>query len=301
VWSDIAYFKTQGNKNRIITVYSSPSNGASHNLFTAWSDDYGTSLTGSAIITEANPNWGAKIAFNGGAANYNGMIACVRKSNGNTADPYYISTTDGGLTWHEGSIEQSASLTRSIDVIAVRGGANLFKAAYTKDSLAGTFGYYTGGNLNGWNQPAPHTVTPAGVDTLFTKVIAGNKNGGGDDCFAIYSLGQGTNLYGSIACQTTIGIINNNNGVPKEYSLKQNYPNPFNPTTNISFSIPKTGMVKLVVYDVTGKAVETLVDENMASGSYTVNFDASSLASGAYFYKLEADGFTSTKKMLMVK
>src|SRR4030095_11540119 len=91
------------------------------------------------------------------------------------------------------------------------------------------------------------------------------------------------------------------NQIPKEFSLAQNYPNPFNPTTNIKFSVPKAGNVKLVVFDVLGKEVTTLVNGFQTAGNYVVDFNASTLSSGVYFYRLEAGDFTATKKMLLVK
>jgi hypothetical protein len=90
-------------------------------------------------------------------------------------------------------------------------------------------------------------------------------------------------------------------GEPKEFALEQNYPNPFNPTTRIRFGIPVSGFVSLKVFDVLGREVATLVNEPKAAGKHTREFDASSLASGMYFYRLTSDGFTSTKRMLVLK
>jgi hypothetical protein len=98
-----------------------------------------------------------------------------------------------------------------------------------------------------------------------------------------------------------VGIHNTNSEIPATYSLSQNYPNPFNPTTNIKFSVPNTGLVKLVVFDVLGREVATLVNDVKSAGNYTADFDASHLASGVYFYRLEAENFVQTKKMLLVK
>jgi hypothetical protein len=98
-----------------------------------------------------------------------------------------------------------------------------------------------------------------------------------------------------------VGITQNNNQTPENFSLSQNYPNPFNPVTNIKFAIPSTGFVKLVVFDVLGREVASLVNEEMTAGNYTVDFDASSLSSGVYFYRIDAGNFTQTKKMLLVK
>ncbi|MFZ1518072.1 MAG: T9SS type A sorting domain-containing protein [Ignavibacteriaceae bacterium] len=90
-------------------------------------------------------------------------------------------------------------------------------------------------------------------------------------------------------------------GVPEVYNLSQNYPNPFNPTTTINFSIPKASNVVLKIYDVLGREVATLLNDDRAAGNYEVNFDASKLASGLYVYTINAGDFTSTKKMMLMK
>ena len=89
--------------------------------------------------------------------------------------------------------------------------------------------------------------------------------------------------------------------VVTEYALEQNYPNPFNPTTTINFQIPQDANVSLTVYDVLGAKVATLVDGQMQAGAHRVDFNASNLATGAYFYRLEAGDFVSVKKMLLLK
>jgi hypothetical protein len=99
----------------------------------------------------------------------------------------------------------------------------------------------------------------------------------------------------------TTGISNNQNIYPETYSLYQNYPNPFNPQTTIIFDISKLSSVKLVVYDTKGSEVQVLAETMFHRGQYTVNFDASGLPSGVYFYQLRADDFIDTKKMILVK
>ncbi len=88
---------------------------------------------------------------------------------------------------------------------------------------------------------------------------------------------------------------------PKQFVLAQNYPNPFNPTTTIRYAIPQSAFVILKVYDVLGREVETLVNEQKNLGNYEVSFDASRLASGIYFYKLDAGEFHQIKKMILMK
>ena len=98
-----------------------------------------------------------------------------------------------------------------------------------------------------------------------------------------------------------VGIQNISNEMPNRSSLEQNYPNPFNPATNIKFNIIKAGIVKLVIYDVLGNEVALLVSGKYNPGTYKVDFDASSLSSGVYIYKIEAEGFTDFKKMILIK
>ena len=88
---------------------------------------------------------------------------------------------------------------------------------------------------------------------------------------------------------------------PNNYSLNQNYPNPFNPSTTINYSIAKASKVVLKVYDLLGKEVNTLVDENKPSGSYSVIFNAHNIPSGIYVYELRTDGFVSRSKMVLLK
>ena len=97
------------------------------------------------------------------------------------------------------------------------------------------------------------------------------------------------------------GVSGNQNNIPEGYVLYQNYPNPFNPKTKISFSIPKSGFVRLTVYDILGREIETLVAEKMTAGMHEVGFDGKNLASGVYFYRLDTDNFTETRKMMLVK
>ena len=89
--------------------------------------------------------------------------------------------------------------------------------------------------------------------------------------------------------------------IPREFKLEQNYPNPFNPSTNIVYSIPENGFVALKVFDLLGEEVATLVNEPMQSGTYSVQFDAKNLSSGTYFYRLQTEKFTDTKRMLYLK
>ena len=89
--------------------------------------------------------------------------------------------------------------------------------------------------------------------------------------------------------------------VPKQFGLKQNYPNPFNPITNISFSLPTSERVRISVFDMRGRRIDTIVDESYGPGTHAVTWDATPFASGVYFYVIQAGKHTETKKLTLVK
>jgi len=98
----------------------------------------------------------------------------------------------------------------------------------------------------------------------------------------------------------TVGV-NDISNTPYEFRLDNNYPNPFNPSTNIQYSVASTSKVTLKIYDVLGNEIQTLVDDVKSPGQYTVKFNAQNLASGIYFYQINAGNFTATKKLMLLK
>jgi aminopeptidase N len=99
----------------------------------------------------------------------------------------------------------------------------------------------------------------------------------------------------------SVGIKNISSSIPDKFALYQNDPNPFNPMTNITFDLPEKSYVKLTVYDLLGREITNLVNGSLDAGKHVINFNASSLSSGIYFYKIEATKFTETKRMLLLK
>lgn len=95
--------------------------------------------------------------------------------------------------------------------------------------------------------------------------------------------------------------VDDNNLIPEVFNLFQNYPNPFNPETVIKFQLPLNGFVSLKVYDMLGREITTLINNEMHAGNHEVNFNASNLSSGVYFYKLDSGAFSSIKKMMLLK
>jgi len=104
-----------------------------------------------------------------------------------------------------------------------------------------------------------------------------------------------------IGINATATGIDDRNVTPDGFFLQQNYPNPFNASTTIAYRLPASCDVKLIVYDTLGREVANLVDEKQSAGTHDIKFDASSLGSGFYLYKLVAENFADVKEMLLLK
>ncbi len=156
-------------------------------------------------------------------------------------------------------------------------------------------------------QSSPKTPT-GGVVTFQFKYTAPSSSGPQ----TLYATGNSINYNGSasgdawnyapnksLTIVSTTGIINEK--LVTGFKLKQNYPNPFNPTTKISYQIPHESKVVIKVYNILGKEVSTLVNNNEAAGKHSVNFDGSNLSSGIYLYDIAAGNFTEVRKMMLLK
>ncbi|MFI5144491.1 MAG: SBBP repeat-containing protein [Ignavibacteria bacterium] len=136
------------------------------------------------------------------------------------------------------------------------------------------------------------------IDIPYSLAVDGSGN--------VYVTGQSTGIgtlsdFATIKYSQSIGIKKISSAIPGEFNLSQNYPNPFNPNTTIEFAIPKSSDVKLVVYDISGREADVLINEKLRAGSYKVDFYGSKLSSGVYFYKLTSEDFIQTKRMVLVK
>jgi photosystem II stability/assembly factor-like uncharacterized protein len=172
------------------------------------------------------------------------------------------------------------------------------------------------GTAVGWNYSAQNGLIVRTTDggTTWNSQISGIAQWLNGVTFIDANTGTAVGDYGTILRTTnggttwilqsegTTGIKGNNyNNLQNIFELDQNYPNPFNPNTTITFQIPSTTYVTLKVYDLLGKEVGTLVNEELHKGNYKKVFDGSALSSGMYLYKLQANDFVQTKKFLLVK
>jgi len=189
-----------------------------------------------------------------------------------------LSTSNGGTNW----------ISRSFNTVNFYG---IDFGSYDSGYVCGRGRIYktVNGGLNWFQQttPVPDSVNIKDVFCINSQIVWAAPFTGN----LIYSTNGGG----------PIGIEPISNEVPIGFLLAQNYPNPFNPNTKIRFSIPKSTLTKLTIYDVTGRVMAILVNEELKPGKYEVDWDASHRASGIYYYKLEAEGFAETKKMVVVK
>lgn len=189
-----------------------------------------------------------------------------------------VATSNSGVNWTSLAVPGSGIITGITGISS--------QWWFTKGNSV----YYSSNNGSTWSA----STTQAGFYYHITKARAENNN----NIWAIRQNGGISKL------NYIIGIQPVNNIVPKDFSLSQNYPNPFNPSTKIRFEIPagqREHEVKLFVYDITGRTAAELINCRLQPGTYETEFNGSHLASGIYFYRLTAGGFTSTKKMLIIK
>ncbi|HTY12547.1 MAG TPA: T9SS type A sorting domain-containing protein [Bacteroidota bacterium] len=122
-----------------------------------------------------------------------------------------------------------------------------------------------------------------------------------DSAYAAHHSGEWAIVYASYVVTGSPVAVQQTKGVPGGFRLGQNYPNPFNPSTKIEFSLPRGAKVVLRVYDILGREITALVNENLAAGNYSVGFDARNLPSGEYIYRFSAEGYSSARMMLLLK
>jgi hypothetical protein len=224
-------------------------------------------------------------------------VVWVDTRNGNT-EIYNKHSTDGGLSWGA-----DTRLTNNIDSSwnpsVTASGLNV--QLIWQDKRDGNWEVYykhsTDGGIN-WSPDLRLTnnsassqypfITTSGqaVHVAWTDSRDGNQE--------IY--------YKSDPTGNPLGIININSHIPADYSLSQNFPNPFNPVTNIVFDLPSSSFTRLTVYDMPGREIAVLVNEQLKAGSYKVDWNATNYPSGIYFYKITSgDNYTETKKMILIK
>jgi hypothetical protein len=212
---------------------------------------------------------------------FNYQHAVRRISNGN------ITIFDNG-NWHNPHF--SRAVEYSIDEIN-KTATLVWEYRHNPSIFSGFMGYVqrldNGNTLISWGgaNPTVTEVTPDG-----TVVFE-----------ATYPAGVYTYRAYKFDWNNPVAVHQGNGKIPSAFELKQNFPNPFNPTTVINYSVPKASYVELAVFDITGKEIKKIISGNLQPGNYRASFDGSQYSSGIYFYRLSADNFSFTRKMILIK
>lgn len=271
----------------------------------------------------------------------NDSVAYVAGDSASTSSPTIMLTTDQGKTWktqdaptltgggahyedvyfYNDSLGWAVGNWGAIIHTTDGGGGSLLPTPAlllptTTDTLA------VSDTLLSWNgvPTATHYEVQIALDSAFSSIVVDSKSVK-DTSLALSGLfntilnpdtkyfwrvkalsGNGFSQFSEI-WSFIVGTLTSVNKatIPHTFSLSQNYPNPFNPTTVINYALPKRSHVTLIIYDDLGRKVETLVDHEQNAGNYSVDFNASRLPSGAYFYRIQAGNFNLTKKLLLLK
>jgi hypothetical protein len=256
--------------------------------------------------TDGGNSWGADTrltnsSFSGPpSASVSDSIVHVvwRDGRDGNGEIYYKRSSDGGLTWGTDTRLTNNSYESWFPSITVSG--QIVHVVWYDER---------DGNSEIYHKRATDGGVSWGVDTRLTINSSGSYDPfvsvSGSVVHVVWQDHRDGNYeiyYKRNPTGNPIAIIYISTQIPRDFSLSHNYPNPFNPSTQIEFSIPKNNeFVILTVFDVTGREITTLVNQQINAGTYKVEFNGEYLASGLYFYKLVVGDFTQTKKMILIK
>lgn len=297
-WSVMSHATTGGGGN--ITAFGVSKNPANR-LYVGGSDGTVLRIDGANSGDPTATNLSAALGTAGATAGSYVNCIAVDPNNADNLIVVYsnykvkslFASTDGGTTFDDvsGNLEQNVDGSgngpscRWVDVVNDGANATFYVATST--------GLYSTTTLNGtstvWTQEGPTVIGNSVCPMVATR--------SSDGLVVVATHGSGV----FSANQTITGIESETSSIPTSYTLNQNYPNPFNPSTKIKFNLPSSENVKLTIYDITGRKVKELVNQDLSAGVHTVDFNASNLASGTYIYRIQAGSFVQSKKMILMK
>lgn len=273
-------------------IWDDTRNGPNEIYYKRSTDDGVTWGSDTRLTSNAGVSWFPSIGCSGSLV----QVSWVENSDGNP-EIYTKRSTDAGVSW-EANLRQTNNPAISIrPTVSISG---LHVHLVWEDNVEGNEEVYYKFSSNGGISFSPdtrltndpsisvypcHTISAAGIHIVWRDFRDGNWE-------VYYKRNPTGNL-------VNIQVLSNE--LPASFSLSQNYPNPFNPVTNIEFSIPKSSIVRLAIYDIQGRLVKTLVNGELTAGTYKADWNAAGYSSGVYFYKLEAEGFKQTKRLILVR
>ncbi len=287
------FIKTVNDTDKIFITYATD-----NKLFFRISDDEGATFSAPVMIKDLGNTYLNYETFTHVLVDSNNKIYVAYQYFG-SAGAKLITSVDNGVTWtspvaadNEGMHYVGLKITPNNTLVKYYVTNN---DLYLKSSLDGT----------NWSKQIKVNTTSGTVTGDFgyasflnAKVL--------DDNYITFAwvdsrTGNSEIFYAKVSIPSTPTAIEDVNNIVTEYSLEQNYPNPFNPITTINYKIIERNFVTLKIYDTHGREVSKLVNEEKPAGSYSISLDASNLASGVYFYRLQAGNFVKTNKMVLLK
>jgi len=291
----------------IVHVVWNDNTGGTYQVYYKRSTDAGVTWSADTMLTNVTPPAAGYFYPHMSLSGLLMFIVWYENRDGNN-EIYYKCSTDGGVSWGADTRLTNDPAMSSLPSV-VLSGSNVH--IVWNDQRDGNYEIYYKLSTNGgvsWgsdtrltNDPASSERPSISISNSVLHIVWFDTRDGNQEIY--YKLNPTGN---------PVGIVQVNSEIPKEYKLMQNYPNPFNPTTKIRFALPKSSFAKLVVYDALGRELETLVNEQLKSGTYEVDWDGTNYSSGVYFYKLivgdpspehsgSGQGFSQTNKMILTK
>lgn len=289
-WGD---FDNDGDLDMFVTqAYYSGTSGLNNRLYKNMKIETGTATFQRVAANDLTSNNGWTYGFAWGDYDRDGDpdIFCANTLNENELNALYRNDNNNGNKWVEfkceGVTTNRSAIGTKVKLKATINGQSVWQlreidgqSGYCTQTLEQHFGL---GNA-------------AVIDSVKIEWQSGNTS--------VFTNVAVNKFYKAIEGQSNLVGISNNTTIvqPNEYKLNQNFPNPFNPATKISFALPKKDFTSIKVFDLLGKEIASLINEEKQAGYYEVNFDGSSLTSGIYFYKLVTSNYSETKNMILLK
>ena len=307
LFTDIAYFRDGSDNPSLMFTYSNIPDSTKIWLTKSSFNGSNAALLGT-LGSSYHINNSAVVAP-GGIGNQHLMIVSTQNwSNSGDWDLLSYKTIDGGNNWSAVFIDDFSSVNTRLpswpDIYVKWKDRNNYRVSYNLGSAdpnwqpdSVMYVESVASTANQWEAPVRVSTPDVFQPEYISKVgFLGNTP---DDCLVLWSDINFGGLYATYC--GTLSEVNDKQQLPQNFSLSNNYPNPFNPSTNIEYQIPASGRVSLIIYDLLGREVADLVNEEKPAGSYNITFNADGLSSGIYYYKLRSGSYVETKKMVLIK
>lgn len=263
---------------------------------------YGTGINGPILVIDDGATFLTSDHYTKAFLNHDGNIKYIFNNFAHSAK--LMESNDWGATWTDKGLIDSRKYVY-IAFSRIKPIAPLFSESYYVKLLLddnGDLVFYVSQDLMNWQDGGTINSESASIDYAGTYIdlVVDGVNKYLATAWIDNRTGNSEIFYAKVDLPELVSV-ESETGIPTEFTLMQNYPNPFNPSTTIQFALPKAEVVSLKIYNILGEEVAELVNREMDAGIQSINYDASNLGSGIYFYQIKAGSFVDVKKMLLVK